>query len=55
MKNRKCQDLGEVGIVIINRVVRAGLTKKVTFEQNPLDVGERAFQAENKVSSKALE
>lgn len=44
MKNRECQDLGEMGIVIINRVVRAGLTKKVTIEQNLLNVGERAFQ-----------
>lgn len=43
MKNRECQDVGEVGIVLIKRVVRTGLTKKATFEQNRLDVGGKSF------------
>lgn len=38
--------MGEAGCCNINRVVRADLTKKVTFEQGHLDIGERAFQAE---------
>ena len=37
---------GRVSILIVSRVIREGLTKKVTFEQSHLDIGEKALQVE---------
>lgn len=56
MKNSKYQDLGKggLGIEIVNRVIRSGLTKKLIFEQSQLDIGEIALQVERIIPAKTL-
>lgn len=46
--------MGE-SILTVNRIVREGLTKKVRFEQNPLDIREIVLQVERITDAKALE